>query len=231
MSAAGRAMLLASAMILAVPACGGDDDADVTTTGAPVTTTQPSTTAAPTTAAPPTVATTAAPTTDPAPPTTTEEDLKAVIAAQFQASIQANYDGLVDPSLGTLSTLLSDVAVPGSPAETALTSYVTELVRLGDGIVPGDPDILVITVESVELPGPLPHEAAVATVCVVENRPQVTLAKHAPDGVEIEVAGSGELQAIRQRYDVRLGPDGWRLWQTLSGQGTAWLGSDSCPAP
>jgi hypothetical protein len=230
MSAAGRAMLLASAMILAVPACGGDDDADVTTTGAPVTTTQPSTTAAPTTAAPPTVATTAAPTTDPAPPTTTEEDLKAVIAADVVEATEVNYAALVEPSMEALPSHLAAVVVPGSPAEQSLSAYVAELVRVGDGIIPGDPDILKVTVENVELVGPTPVTMALVTLCEVENRPQATLAKNSPSGTPIEVLGTDELHALRQVYDVRLAPAGWRLYDTQDGSGFEYPGVDACPS-
>lgn len=227
------ATLLLAAVVAGAACGGGDDDAAPETTASPVTTerlvdtTPPAPTAAPTTEAD---EATTVPSTDPAPPTTTEEDLAAVIAAEFEAALRANYEGLVDPSPEALPDLLSAVVVPGSPAEAALTGFVNELVRLGDGIVPGDPDVLVITVEAIELNGSAPHQTALATVCLVENRRQVTLAKNAPGGVEIELRGSGDLQAVRQVYDVRLGPSGWRLWQTLSGEGTAWVGSDSCPS-
>ena len=146
------AFVLALAVSLA--ACNSDDAAPETT-GSASTASVPTTTAAatttPATDAPETVATTS-----PAPPTTSVDDLKAVIAADIEAAKLANYAYLVDPSVESLPAHLEAVAVPGSPLEASLTGFVNDLVGLGDGIIPGDPDVLTVTVEQVEFVGAAP---------------------------------------------------------------------------
>ena len=217
------------ALLVTLVACNVDDDAAPDTTGPTRAATDP-TTSEPVSITPlATDAPDTVPTTPPAPPTTPVEDLKAVIASEFEQSVVANYAGLVDPTLEALPKLLTDVVVPGSPSKASLTANVTELLQLGDGIGPGDPDILDITIEQVELVGAQPYTMALVTVCEVENRPQVTLSKNTSNGRVIEVEGSGDIQAIRSIYDVRLAPAGWRLWETVPDVGKVYTGRDACP--
>jgi uncharacterized lipoprotein YajG len=231
-----KALVLAVvAVVTVVAACSGDDDDATPSTLSNVTTvvssatTSPGTTSPATTDPPATDPPTTSPPTEPAPPTTTEDDLKAVIAADVEAALQANYAALVDPSLEALPSQLPAIAVPGSPIEASFTAYISQLVGLGDGIIPGDPDILILTAESVELVGNAPYEMALVTICEVDNRPQATLSKNTSDGRIIYVDGTGDLQALRSVQDVRLTPVGWRLYDSLAEGTFRYLGESACP--
>lgn len=221
--------LLLLLMLVTVTACSGDDDAAPTTAASMVvSSTTDATTPATTVPASTLPVPTSPVTTELAPPTTSLDDLKAVIAADVEAAALANYDFLVDPSVEALPAHLAAVAVPGSPVEASLTRFVNELVSLGDGIIPGDPDILKVIVEQVELVGEPPYTMALVTICEVDNRPQATLSKNTSDGRIIYVEGTGDLQALRGVQDVRLTPAGWRLYDSLPDGGFLFPGEDKC---
>lgn len=214
------------AAVLLAAGCSDDDNAAADTSAVVDTVTEAPTTSPPSTVPP----TTLPPSTTVAPSTTISDDqLKAVIAADYEAVVQAAFAGLLDPSLDALPALLTATVVPGSPAEQSFSANVQHLVELGDAIVPGDPDIMKVTVENVELVGDRPYTMALVTTCEAENRRQVTLAKNSGIGSDVETPGSGDLQATRFVHDVRLTPNGWRLYETQEGTGFVYPGTDTCP--
>ena len=190
--------------------------ATVTTTVLP--TSPPSTEAVPTVPPPtpaPTSASTGAPTTTtsttiPVPPSTTIEDLKATIAADFERGSYRVFELLAAPSLDNLDAKLAEVAVPGSEYSAILTKRFQELIAAGDAVVPNDPDILTVKVESVDLVGEAPFTQAKVTYCAENNRRQVNLAAFSPTGEDIQVDGTGELDVTR-------------FTETLQLVGTRWL--------
>jgi hypothetical protein len=211
-------------------ACGSDDgNAKPTTSTGTTTPTSAATTIAPTT--PDTTSTpTSSTTTVPVTTTTTVEDLKAQIAADFEKAYFRNFELVLTPSLDNLDARVAEIAVPGSDAFTRVVAFVQDLVRLGDRVVPNDPDILKITVENVDLVGQPPYTEANVTSCKVTNRKRVTPAENSPSGIEIPVGDTGKLLAYRITEPVQLTATGWfRTSGDLTG--IPFEGQESCATP
>ncbi len=85
------------------------------------------------------------------------------------------------------------------------------------------------TALAVGLVGSAPHTMALLTVCGAKNRRQVVLAKSSTIGSDVETPGTGDLQAYGRLEDVRLTPNGWRLWETQELL-DSYAGSDVCAA-
>lgn len=230
-------MLLAT-VALAAAGCSDDDGgAGATpTTTAPTTSSMPppttvvgSTTAS--SASPPT--TEVATTTDP--PKTTdapidEEALKAEIAEDYERAYYRGWKMLEQPRLRNLGERAAGVLARGSSAFDSYVARTSELVALGDAVVPNDPDLLSVTVEDVRLVGAPPYRRAIVTVCEVTNRKQVTPAENSPTGNEIEVAGTGTLDVARYHEPVRLTENGWLRYR-LPRKGVLFnQGETTCPS-
>jgi hypothetical protein len=217
-------------LALALVACGSDEGitAPTTSTGTPRTSavTSPS----PTTDATTSTTTSTSTSTVPVTSTTTVEDLKAQIAADFEKSFYRNYELVLAPSLDNLDAQVAEIAVPGSDAFTTLVAYIADLVRLGDRVIPNDPDILKVIVENVELVGEPPYTKANVTACKITNRKRVTPAENSPIGVEIPVGDSGKLFVQRATEPVQLAASGW-LPTSGNLTGELFEGQETCPAP
>jgi hypothetical protein len=220
------ATAVAVAVISLLTACDDASTTAPTVTIAPASTTSstgtPGTSTSTTTS---TTTTTVAVTT-----TTTLDDLKAQIAADFEKAYFRNYELVLTPSLDNLDARVAEISVPGSDAFTRLVAYVKDLVRLGDRVVPNDPDILKVNVENVELVGEPPYTTASVTSCQVTNRKRVTPAENSPISVEIPVGDSGKLLAYRTTEPVQLTATGW-LQTSGNAKAVQFEGQDSCPAP
>jgi hypothetical protein len=165
-------------------------------------------------------------------PTTTvfdEEALKAEIAADYEENYFELRDLFLRPSLDDLDNRLAEVAQPGSESDSRLTARLEELIELGDALVPNDPDLFSVSVESVELVGAAPYVEAVVTACQVDNRKQVTLAENSPAGVEVLVSGSDRLRVGRYRESVKLTAFGWVSY-TGRLDGESFDGVETCPS-
>jgi hypothetical protein len=219
-----RAAATVVALMVAAPAC---DDGGTTTTTTPLVTSAPATTPAPTADTTSTSTSTSTTTTLPATTTTTLEDLRAQIAADYSRSTLREYDLLGDPSLDNLEASVAEVAVAGSDFHTTLMTTIQDLVAKGDRVIPNDPDILTITVESVELVGEAPYTEATVTSCKVENRKRVTTAENSPTGIETEVGDSGLITAYHTTEPVRLTDKGWLRYATNI-TGEIKKGQDAC---
>jgi hypothetical protein len=215
-----------------------DDDAqggNTTTVTQPPTTsdmTVATTSPPPTTETPTTVAqTTSTPPTTTSPPTTApvdEEALKAEIAADYERAFNRRYQMLENPRQRNLESTAARVFADSSPAFDDFVAVIEELVATGDRWVPNDPDLLSVTVENVELVGPLPYQRAIVTACEVTNRKQVVPAEHSPTGEEILVDGTGELLVLRLEEPVRRTANGW-LRHRLVRDADRFEGVTSCP--
>ncbi len=170
------AALLLAAGLVAAAACSDDDDGQggnttgvtelpptttgttsVATTSAPATTAPPPTTDPPTTSAPPTTST--PPTTEPV----DEEALKAQIADDYERAFYRRWQMLENPRLRNLEARAAEVAVVRfARVRRVRVDGSRELVALGDAVVPNDPDLLAVTVESVELVGEPPYRRAIS---------------------------------------------------------------------
>jgi hypothetical protein len=225
-------LVLAGAAVLA--ACSDDDDTAGTTTAPPTsntavastlpTTTLPTTEAV--TTSTPTTSSTVAPT---APPTTESiEALKAQIAADYVASDARLTELVAQPSLDNLRRRVARVAAPGEYFEL-LVGRVKELIRLGDKVVPGDPPIHGMTVESVRLIGQPPYQRAVLTVCEVDNSRQVTPAENSPIGSDV-FSTNDVVRAVRSRQPVRQTEYGWLPYRVVVNVDGRWEGVTECPA-
>jgi hypothetical protein len=197
------AAAVAVAVISLVTACDDASTTATTVTIAPARTTSsnstPGTSAASTSTTTSTTTTTVAVTT-----TTTLDDLKAQIAADFQRSYLRRADLVNAPTLDNLDLHVAEVAAPGSDAFATLVAYIQDLVRLGDRVVPNDPDIFSVTVENIEFVGEPPYKQANVTSCRVSNRKRVTPAEAAPAGTETLVGDTGKLIAKRVIEPVQL---------------------------
>ncbi len=224
-----RATAVAVAVISLLAACDDASTTAPTVTIAPASTT--SSTGTPGTSAASTSTTTSTTTTTvPVTTTTTLDDLKTQIAADLEKSYFRNYELVLTPSLDNLDARVAEIFVPGSDAFNRLIAYVKDLVRLGDRVVPNDPDILKITVENVELVGQPPYTDANVTSCKVDNRKRVTPAENSPISVEIPVGDTGKLAAYRTTEPVQLTAIGW-LPTSGNLKAVQFDGQDSCPAP
>jgi len=192
------------------------------TVSAVATTTPPSTT--PTTVASTTISsTTIAPTTTLA----VEDQLKARIAGDYVRQHFRRGELVSAPTLDGLETNAAGVTVAGSDAYNRFVAYVKELVAVGDRIVPNEPDVNTLNVETVQV---VSETEATVTYCQADNRKRVTPAESSPIGQEILVNGTGVLRAFRGTEPVRLTDKGWLPYadrdfgQTFEGQAT-------CPVP
>jgi hypothetical protein len=164
-------------------------------------------------------------------PTTTvfdEEALKAEIAADYEENYFELRDLFLRPSLDDLDNRLADVSEPGSPSFSQRKARLEELVALGDALVPNEPDLYSVTVESVELVGDAPYTEALVTACRVSNSRQVTLPENSPASVEVVVAGTDELRVGRYTEPVRLTGRGW-VSHTGRLDGERFDGVETCP--
>jgi hypothetical protein len=194
--------VLLCGLLLAV-ACSGDEP--VTT---PTSLVVP--TAAATTSTSSTTSTTSS-TTSTVPPSTTidVESLKAQIAAEFEEDQRRLLEIFARPSLDGLDERLAEIAEPGSQSTIQYKARLEELVELGQGLVPNDPDLNVTMVESVELVGDPPYTEAIVTSCIVDDYRVVTLPEFSPTGTEILVGGSEVFSVGRYTEPLRLSERGW----------------------
>jgi hypothetical protein len=203
------ALAVALAAASTSAACDADDTATTTTTQSAVVATTAATvttTTAPATTAPePSTTTTTVATTPPPPPTTSVDDLKAQIAADYVASQQRLAELEAAPTLDDLEARLATIAAAGSEYYEHLLSYVQELVQLGDVVIPNDPPVNTVTVESVVLED---DDSATLTVCEANNLKRVTPPENSPVGEEVLVGG-GELAAKRRHVRVVNSANGW----------------------
>jgi hypothetical protein len=221
-----RIAALALAWIAFAAGCSDDDGQGGGTTTAPPATVLTTVAATTTSGTIDTTDTTAAPSTSPGTtdtptagevtttstnttPPVDEEALKAEIARDYERAFYRRWQMLRRPSLHDLHDKAASVLAEGSPAFDALVHRIQELVALGDALVPNEPDLLDVTVESVRLVGQAPYTRAIVTACEVTNRKQVTLPENSPTGHEIEVAGSGRLLVTRFQESVRRTGSGW----------------------
>jgi hypothetical protein len=226
-----RRLLMATLALCAVAACDDGDDATTTSTDPAVTeptATAPSeptaTTDEPT--APPT--TEPSTTTAPGPTTSPEDALRAEIAADYLEASDRYFELVNQPSLDNLAERAKAAAADGSEYYATVVAEVEDLVRLGDRIVPNDPDIRRIDIEAVELAGAEPWSEALVTVCLVTNAKQVTPPENSPNGQETLTLGTGELVAIRQQELVVLTEQGWLPTQAAVEAMGIWEGSEQC---
>jgi hypothetical protein len=228
------ALAVALAAASTSAACDADDTATTTTTPSAVvatTTVAVTTTTAPATTAPePSSTTSTVATTAPPPPTTSVDDLKAQIAADYVASQQRLAELEAAPTLDNLEARLATIAAPGSAYYEQLLAYVQELVQLGDVVIPSDPPVNMVVVESVDLEGTAPFVAATLTVCDANNLKRVTPPEHSPVGQEIYVDG-GVLAARRFRAHVVSTPDGWLREDSGDTTLNYYEGQTTCDAP
>ena len=148
-----RSRLAVAALAVAVVVSGtayngDDDDGEGTTTVAPTTPPTVATTAAVATTAPPTD-----PPTTPAPtvPATTVPDvdtIKTQIAADYVRSAQLRDEWTRNPTLENLDQRAATISAPGSPDYEGLVALIRELVEQGERLVPGEPDLNAVTVET-----------------------------------------------------------------------------------
>jgi hypothetical protein len=220
------AVLLVSFLV----ACGSGDGNTTPTTSTGSTKATTETSSVPTTPDTTSTTTFTTTTTVPATTTTTVEDIKAQIAGDFEKSVFRNYEIVLTPSLDNLVARVAEIFVPGSDAFIQLVAFVKDLVRLGDRVVPNDPDILKVVVENVELVGTPPYTTANVTYCAATNRKRVTPAENSPISVEIPVGDTGKLIAYRITEPVQLTATGW-LRTTGNLTAIPFDGQDSCPAP
>ncbi len=222
-----RTATLVVALIVAAAAC--DDGGTTTTTTSGMKSTPPSavTTTASTAGTTSTSTSTSTTTTLPAPTTTTLDDLKARIAADYQRAYLQRYEMLANPSLDNLDARVNEVAVAGSDYHATFKALVEDLVAKGDRMVPNEPDILTVTVESVELVGEAPYTEAKVTSCQVENRKRVQTAENSPTGIETEVGDTGLVTAQHAIDPVRLTAAGWLPYLTRITMET-YVGQDRC---
>ena len=144
----------AVAALVTVAGCSGDDDEAGGSTEPAVessvteaTEPPPETTSVPSTQAPTTTSTTAPPST-----TISEEELKAQIAADYQRSWQLRRELTENPTLDNLDATLAQISAPGlGGLQHAPRAFVTDLVTLGERVVPGTPDEFRLDVEQVDL--------------------------------------------------------------------------------
>jgi hypothetical protein len=134
---------------------------------------------------------------------------------------------LANPSLDNLDARVSEVAVPESDYYATFKALIEDLVAKGDRMIANDPDILTVTIESVELTGEAPYAEAKVTSCQVENRKRVTPAENSPTGIETEVGDSGVVTAFHGVDPVRLTEAGWLPYLTKI-DGQTFVGQDSC---
>jgi hypothetical protein len=222
-----RAAALVVALMTIAAAC---DDGGTTKTTTPLFTTPPvsaATSPAPTADTTSTTTSTSTSTTLPQTTTTTLEDLKAQIAADYTRAYLQRYEMLVNPSLDNLDARVAEVAVAGSDYHATFKALVEDLVAKGDQMIPNDPDVLTITIESVELTGEAPYTEAIVTSCQVENRKRVQTADNSPIGIETEVGDSGLITANHAVDPVRLTEFGWLPYLTRITMLT-YKGQDRC---
>ena len=101
--------------------------------------------------------------------------------------------------------------MPGSPIAGFFRARIEELVELGDRVVPNEPGHPERRSSRSVESAPAGTEA-VLTVCVAENRRQITPGA-APDGSDVETFGSGDLVAMRTAQIVICTPDGWLQYE------------------
>lgn len=198
-----------ASLSVALVGCSGDDGGEATTV-APATSTTTATTAVPTTTVPPTTSTTpptSASTTPPttpaptAPPTTSLDDLKAQIAEDYESGARLLTAWLASPTTENLAERLAAIATPGSEFEQLVRQRVEDLVFVGDVVIPNDPPVNVVIVESVTVDSGTPTTGATLVVCEADNFKTVTPPERSPVGEEILSSG-GELTAAR--FEVRM---------------------------
>ena len=222
------------AVALLASACSDDDAADLTTTVAetsnsPETTFEP-TTASTTEASSRTTTTEASTTTTSAPTVTTQavDRQKAEIEAAYRDLDAKGYAMLQNPTLDGLDSTVADIAIPGSPYAQAVIQRVTQLVQNGQYLVPADPSIESLTIESIEMNGP---GAATVVACQVSNALTVKRADQSPiPGRSIPIAND-QVYASRLTETLVLTPDGWRHEGVSGLDAPVWEGADACPPP
>ena len=151
------------------------------------------------------------------------------IAADYQEASDRYFELVNQPSLDNLAERAKLAGADGSEYYASVVAEVEELVRLGDRVVPNDPDIRRIDVEAVDLVGASPYSEALITVCLVTNARQVTPPENSPNGQETLTPGTGELVAIRHQEPLLLTPQGWLPTVANTEAIGIWEGSEACP--
>jgi hypothetical protein len=218
--------LVAAALVIA--ACSDDDDADPTTTPVTESTARPTTVAATTTS--PAASTTTSPsttTTTMTPTTQSADQQKAEIEAAYRELDAKGFAMLQNPTLEGLDAKVAEIAVPGGAYAQALTDRVKNLVESGQYVVPDDPSLDSVSVESIEFTG---EGAATVTACLVTNALTVKRADQSPiPGRSMPIANP-EVYASRVHETLVVTETGWRHDGFVNEEDPVWQGVDACPA-
>jgi hypothetical protein len=217
------------AVAITAAACSDDDAADPTTVVTESTvrpeTREPATTTSTTEATTTSSSTTT--TTSPPPTTQSVDQLKAEIEAAYRDLDAKGYALLQNPTLDGLDAKVAEVAVPGGAYAQALNDRVSKLVQNGQYVVPDDPSLDAVTIESIEITG---QGSATVTACLVTNALTVKRADQSPiPGRSIPIANP-EVYASRVHETLLRTEAGWRHDGFATDEDPVWQGVDACPA-